>query len=72
MRKTYKLQDLECASCAAKMETAIKDIEGVNDCSVSFMTQKLSIDAHDDQLETIMDKVEKVIKKIEPDTELVR
>ena len=38
MKKSYKLIDLDCANCAAKMENAIKKIDGVNDASVSFMT----------------------------------
>ena len=41
MKKKYKLQDLDCAHCAAKMEEAIKKIDGVNDAAISFMTQKL-------------------------------
>ena len=45
MKKNYKLKDLDCAHCAAKMETAIKKIKGVNDATISFMTQKLTVDA---------------------------
>ena len=40
MKKKFKLIDLDCANCAAKMEEAIKKIDGVTDASVSFMTQK--------------------------------
>ena len=39
MKKTFKLIDLDCANCAAKMETAIKKLPGVADASVSFMKQ---------------------------------
>ena len=45
MKKKFKLQDLDCANCAAKMEEAIKKIEGVSDANVSFMTQKMTIEA---------------------------
>ena len=45
MKKKFKLQDLDCANCAAKMEDLIKKIDGVNDASVSFMTQKMMVDA---------------------------
>ena len=38
MKKTFKLEDLDCATCAAKMETAIKKLDGVKDATVSFMT----------------------------------
>ena len=50
MKKRYNLTDLDCANCAAKMETAIKKIDGVNDATVSFMAQKMTIDADDGQL----------------------
>ena len=72
MKKKFKLQDLDCANCAAKMEEAIKMIDGVNDASVSFMTQKLVIDAADDRFEEIMNEVEKVCAKVEPDTKILR
>ena len=72
MKKKFKLQDLDCANCAAKMEEAIKKIDGVNDATVSFMTQKLMIDAADDRFDAIMDEVEKVCAKVEPDTKILR
>ena len=72
MKKKFKLQDLDCANCAAKMEEAIKKIDGVNDASMSFMTQKLTIDAADDRFDAIMDEVEKVCAKVEPDTKILR
>ena len=72
MKKKYKMQDLDCANCAAKMETSIKKIEGVKDATVSFMTQKLTIDAADDRFDAIMDEVEKVCAKVEPDTKILR
>ena len=50
MRKKFKLEDLDCANCAAKMEERIRKIDGVNDASVSFMTQKMMIDAADDRV----------------------
>lgn len=72
MKKKFKLQDLDCANCAAKMEEAIKKIDGVNDASMSFMTQKLTIDAADDRFDAIMDEVEKVCAKVEPDMRILR
>ena len=71
MKKKFKMQDLDCANCAAKMEEAIKKIDGVNDASVSFMTQKLTIDAADDRFDAIMDEVVKVCAKVEPDTKII-
>ena len=54
MKKKFKLQDLDCANCAAKMEEAIKKIEGVSDATVSFMTQKMTIEADDGRFDEIM------------------
>lgn len=67
MKKVFQLEDLDCANCAAKMERAIAKIEGVSSVSVSFIAQRLSIEAEEEQFEEIMDKVVKVCKKVEPD-----
>ena len=67
MKKRYKLTDLDCANCAAKMEDAIKKIDGVNDATVSFMAQKMTIDADDARFDDIMKEVVAVCKKVEPD-----
>ena len=72
MKKKFKLQDLDCANCAAKMETAIKKLDGVHDATVSFLTQKLTLDAEDDRFEEILDQVVKVCKKVEPECEIKR
>ena len=66
MKKTYKI-DVDCANCAAKMEDAIKKLDGVNDASVSFMMQKMTIDADDARFDEIMKEVVEVCKKVEPD-----
>ena len=67
MKKIFKLSDLDCANCAAKMEDAIKKLDGVNDASVSFMMQKMTIDADDARFDEIMKEVVEVCKKVEPD-----
>ena len=71
MKKTFKLIDLDCANCAAKMETAIKRLPGVTDACVSFMTQKMTNEADDAQFDAIMKQVQKACKKVEPDCEIV-
>ena len=65
MKKKFKLQDLDCANCAAKMEDAIKKIDGVQDATVSFMTQKMTIEADDARFDDIMKEVVSVCKKVE-------
>lgn len=67
MKKVYALEDLDCANCAAKMENAIVKLDGVQAASVSFMAQKLTIEADDDRFDDIMKQVVKVCKKVEPD-----
>ena len=72
MKKKFNLQDLDCANCSAKMEEAIKKIDGVNDASVNFMSQKMMVDAADDRFEAIMDEVVKICAKVEPDCIILR
>ena len=67
MKKHFKLRDLDCANCAAKMEEAIKKLDGVNSATVSFMTQKLTLDADDARFDEILQEAVKVCKKVEPD-----
>ena len=72
MKKSFKLIDLDCANCAAKMEDGIKKLPGVNDAQVSFMSQKMTIDADVDDFDALMDQVAKLCKKIEPDCVIKR
>ena len=71
MKKHFKLIDLDCANCAAKMEDAIRKIDGVNEVSVSFLSQKLTIDADESRLDDIMAQVVKVCKRVEPNCTIV-
>lgn len=71
MKKKFKLEDLDCANCAAKMEEAIKKIEGVSDANVSFMAQKMTIEAADDRFDEIMKEVAAVCAKVEPDCRII-
>lgn len=70
MKKKFKLIDLDCANCAAKMEDAIKKIDGVTDANVSFMMQKMTIEADDERFDAIMQEVVKVCRKVEPDCQI--
>ena len=69
MKKTYKCE-VDCANCAAKMEDAIKKLEGVKDARVNFMTQKLTLEADDDNYDNILQMAVKACKKVEPDCEI--
>lgn len=72
MKKVFKLIDLDCANCAAKMERAINKIDGVESATVSFMSQKLTLEADDSRFESIVDEIVKVCRKIEPDCKIAR
>lgn len=71
MKKVFKLEDLDCANCARKMEDGIKKIDGVTDASVNFLAQKLTLEADDDRFDAILKEVIKTCKKIEPDCTVI-
>ena len=69
MKKTYKME-VDCANCAAKMEDAIRKIEGVNDARVNFMTQKLVLDCDEERLDQILKEAKKACRRVDSDSEL--
>ena len=71
MKKSYKIE-VDCANCAQKMEDAANTVAGVAKATVSFMTQKLTLDADDTRFDEILNEVVKVCKKVEPDCTIVR
>jgi copper chaperone CopZ len=71
MKKVFELEELDCAHCAAKMEDAIKKLDGVISANISFMTQKLTLEAADEDFDKILKAAQKAIKKIEPDCKIV-
>ena len=70
MKKVFHLIDLDCANCAAKMEAAIKNIDGVTDVSVSYMTQKMTLEAPDSLFDKVLKEAIKAIRRVEPDCEV--
>lgn len=72
MKKIYKLQDLDCANCAAKMEKAIRKIDGVRNAQINFFTQKLTIEASEDVFDEVLKKAEKICKRVEPDCTIIK
>ena len=67
MKKTYKLENLDCANCAARMENAIRRLDGVQSAAVSFMAQKLVLEADDTRFDEVFKQGVKACKKVEPD-----
>ena len=71
MKKTYELEELECAHCAAKMQEAIGKLDGVESVVISFLQQKMVLEADENKLSAILKEANKIIKKIEPDCSIV-
>jgi len=71
MKKKYTIENLCCANCAAKMESGINKLENV-EASISFLTQRLTIEAPDEAFDEAIEKAEAIIKKIEPDCYIVK
>ena len=71
MKKIFKLEDLDCAHCAAKMERAINKLEGVESASVNFFAQKLVLEAEEENFDEILRNAQKAISKIEPDCRIL-
>ena len=67
MKKTIRLQDLDCANCASKIENAIRKLDGVTDVKVNFMGQKMILEAPDDRFSEVLAEAKKVANKIESD-----
>ena len=72
MRKSYKLDEIDCANCALKLEDAIKKIDGVDDARVNFMTQKMTLAAADARFDGVLDEVCALVARMEPDCEVIR
>ena len=67
MKKVFKLENLDCAACAAKLEDAIKKVNGVQEVSVNFVTKRLKLELDEENYDTIIKEIKKVCKKVEPD-----
>ncbi|MBR1540540.1 MAG: cation transporter [Clostridia bacterium] len=67
MKCDFRIKGLDCANCAAELERAINKVKGVDKATISFMSEKMTIELDEDKKDSIMKDVEKVIKKEEPD-----
>ena len=72
MKKTYKMQNLDCANCAAKMETAIGKIDGVENCSISFMAQKMTLEVDESKLDDILTAAQNAVKKVDRACKIIK
>lgn len=67
VKKSFEMEDLECANCARKMQEAISKLEGVQSCEISFMAQKMKLEYDDEKEKTLFKEIQKCVKKVEPD-----
>ncbi len=72
MRKSFKLDEIDCANCANKLQDALAKLDGVDSVSVNFLTQKLTLSAADDRFNEVLERVVKLTSEIEPDCEIIR
>lgn len=72
MRKSYKLDEIDCANCARKLQDKIAALDGVQDASINFMAQKLTLQAEDAEFDAVLERVVALISDIEPDCEVIR
>ena len=72
MKKVFKLEGLDCAHCAAKIEEKISKLEGVKSVVINFMTTKMTLESVDENIADVVEKVKKLINEVEPDVNMVK
>ncbi len=72
MRKSFRLDEIDCANCARKLQDELATLDGVDAVSVNFMTQKLTLTAADERFDEVLDRVVAHAARVEPDCEIVR
>lgn len=71
MKKSYKLEEICCASCGAKIETALNKLDGMTNVTVNVMTQKLNFETEATDLDVILREAQKIVRKYEPDCKII-
>ena len=71
MKKNFKLEGLDCANCAAKIEKNVKKLDGVKDATVSFFAQKMVLEADDEKFDEIVKEVAALVHRVDPDCTMV-
>ena len=72
MKKVFKLEGLDCAHCAAKIEEKISKLEGVKSVVINFMTTKMTLESVDENIADVVEKVKKLINEVEPDVNMIK
>lgn len=66
----FKIEGLDCANCANELESELGELDLINNVSISFMTEKLSFDCEEENIDEALKEIKKVIKKEEPDVSI--
>ena len=72
MKKVFKLEGLDCAHCAAKIEEKVSKLEGVKSVVINFMTTKMTLESVDENIGDILEKVKRLINEVEPDVNMIK
>ena len=72
MRKSFKLDEIDCANCARKLQDELARLDGVDAVSVNFLTQKLTLSAADERFDDVLERVVALTARVEPDCEVIR
>ena len=72
MKKVFRLEGLDCAHCAAKIEERVSKLEGVKSVVINFMTTKMTLESIDENIGEVVEKVKKLVNEIEPDVNMVK
>lgn len=71
MKKTYILEELDCAHCAGLIEEKVGKLEGVSESRVTLLTQKLVVEVEESRAAGLIKEIRKIVKKLEPDVEVI-
>ncbi|MFC2423595.1 MAG: cation transporter [Fusobacterium polymorphum] len=72
MKKVFKLEGLDCAHCATKIEEKVSKLEGVKSVVINFMTTKMILESVDENIADVVEKVKKLINEVEPDVNMIK
>ena len=72
MKKVFRLEGLDCAHCAAKIEERVSKLEGVKSVVINFMTTKMTLESVDENIADVVEKVKKLINEVEPDVNMLK
>ena len=72
MKKVFRLEGLDCAHCAAKIEERVSKLEGVKSVVINFMTTKMTLESVDENIADVVEKVKKLINEVEPDVNMIK